>query len=495
VLLQALAKRAALKLIHAGALALSQKQQRALDRVNESPFRRKKRVVGIGEGARDVPGKERRFHFDWVDTLPYWYDGAIRLFADVTREDFLDVAEQWIVETWGVRDEAWRWDDEKRRGRFSRRAYASMDHSHGSRPTLERFHTYLEWHAMWCTVGELLRSRSLARIDEGEDRLDEWVHRDLPTREDVWLSDLRGPKPLEESLWYAPNKSGDWIDDISDDELLSEARLRDGSPIVVGAYHETRAPSFYAETRVDTALVAPRTARALVRALQTIDDPWDYRIPAERDHEAAIHADPYELRGWLNKGDRDLGTGSDERDPFRAGVRNVECRPGRLLMRTLQLSASQDATTWIRRGGDVAMRYCAWGDALDEDDEGRHPTELRSAGWRLAIQRDALRSFLERVGLDLIVEIGTTRRNKGYEDYSRVREEEAKEARFERVILLRRDGSIEGAEGRLGTWSTSGSRTGARAGSRHAQPVDGSSPRGAHPGRKSRGHARRPKKR
>src|SRR5215470_1026660 len=55
-------------------------------------------------------------------------------------------------------------------------------------------------------------------------------------------------------------------------------------------------------------------------------------------------------------------------------------------------------------------------------------------------------------GLDLIVEIEITRRNKGY-DYSRYDEEKAKEVRFDRVLLLRGDGTLEAAEGRLRTWT------------------------------------------
>jgi len=85
-------------------------------------------------------------------------------------------------------------------------------------------------------------------------------------------------------------------------------------------------------------------------------------------------------------------------------------------------------------------------------DRLRYDKTVRSSGWRLRADKEALRTFLNAMGLDLIVEIAITRRNKGY-DYSRYGEEEAKESPFDRVILLRRDGTIEAAEGRLGTWT------------------------------------------
>ena len=78
--------------------------------------------------------------------------GQLRAFADRGEEEFLDAAERWIVDDWGVTGEIWRWDEEPRKGRFSDRSLSSM-HSQGSQPTLERFHTYLEWYAMWCATG------------------------------------------------------------------------------------------------------------------------------------------------------------------------------------------------------------------------------------------------------------------------------------------------------------------------------------------------------
>jgi hypothetical protein len=113
-------------------------------------------------------------------------------------------------------------------------------------------------------------------------------------------------------------------------------------------------------------------------------------------------------------------------------------------------------TKWIEANRrNTVFTYEAWGDNRDDEPEDRlrYEETVRSSGWRLRVDRDTLKTFLDRVGLDLIVEVEITRRNKGY-DYSRYDEEGAKEAHFDRVILLRRDGAIEAAEGRLGTWTT-----------------------------------------
>jgi len=100
----------------------------------------------------------------------------------------------------------------------------------------------------------------------------------------------------------------------------------------------------------------------------------------------------------------------------------------------------------------AALHCIGLGKDRDDPDRLRYDKTVRSSGWRLRADKEALRTFLNAMGLDLIVEIAITRRNKGY-DYSRYGEEEAKESPFDRVILLRRDGTIEAAEGRLGTWT------------------------------------------
>jgi hypothetical protein len=58
--------------------------------------------------------------------------------------------------------------------------------------------------------------------------------------------------------------------------------------------------------------------------------------------------------------------------------------------------------------------------------------------------------------MDLIVEIERIRTKDPYER-RRSDSKEAFEWRYEKILLLRRDGSIEGTEGRIGSWYASGS--------------------------------------
>jgi hypothetical protein len=271
----------------------------------------------------------------------------------------------------------------------------------------------------------------------------------------LWLADLHGPKPLEDRLWFPPQGDIDqWIEGVGDDDFLAELGLATGDGlIVVNGHQDTRSRNFRVSARVETALVSPDTASALVRALQTVHDAWDYRIPPVGDR-LEIDAPPYKLVDWLV--DVEHESGIDERDPLRYEVNAVERRPAKKVMTALNVEFVYNGQAkWIEASqGQTVFVYEAWSDNRgDEHDERlRHDETVRSSGWRLRADKEALRTFLNKMDLDLIVEIAITRRNKGY-DYARYGEEKAKEARFDRVILLRRDGTIEAAERRLGTWT------------------------------------------
>lgn len=461
VLVQSFAKSAVWNLVESGKLALDATQQDCLKRVNTSPFPRKnvKQRFDVGfDRYGYLADEDRRFHFDGMNTLPYWYTRALRAFADVSQEEFLDTAERWIVDRWDVQDSAWQWDAEPRKHREDRRSSMSMGNDHGSLPILERFHTYLEWHAMWCATGELLQTRALARAKEDDYySLEGWLSGNGLTAPPLWLADLHDMKPLEDRFWFAPPSDvTTWIDNLSDEDFLIELGLmNDDEMLVVGSHYDVQSSAFKLSARVITALVSPDTAGALVRALQTVNDAWDYGIPSAGD-ESEIHAPPYTLVGWLVDTHHDLAM--DEHDPFRYGVRPIERRPSEKTARWLNLVfMHDDQTKWVNTERNPAMIYEAWGDTRGDEREEhlRYDTDIRSSGWRLRIDRRALQAFLKKKKLDLIVEVEITRRNPGYEEWRR-QEEKTEEARYDRVLLLRRDGTIEGTEGRLGTWTSSG---------------------------------------
>jgi hypothetical protein len=300
-----------------------------------------------------------------------------------------------------------------------------------------------------------MQNRALAKAgDDDSDTFEHWLSREGLTSPPWWLADFHGPKPLDERLWVVPQKSvSEWVEATCNNDFLAELGLvADDGTVIVSSGHDTRSRNFRSTARVHSALVSPDTAGALVRALQTVDNPWTYIIPPAGD-EREIVAPPYKLIGWLAIGRHELGI--DEHDPLRYEVGAVACTPSEKTVAALNLEFVYNGQArWVEANRrNPVFVYEAWGDNRgdEHDDRFLYNDTVRSSGWQLRIQKEALSTFLNEMRLDLIVEVAITRRNKGH-GYSRDDEEGTKEAQFDRV-LLRRDGTIEAAEGRLGTWT------------------------------------------
>jgi hypothetical protein len=463
VLFRAFAKSTLSKLLDNGVMKLTSAERRLLEQINVSS-------PAATVTSRDskfykyhYQGREsRQFTFNSHDTLPNWYSDAVSAFADLDREHFLDVAEDWIVNRWNVKNDPWRWNDEPRRDRLSSSSISSY-HRDGSLPTGERFHTYLEWHAMWCAIGQLMQTLPLADLpDDDYESLHRQLAKNSLAEPPLWLADLNGLKPLEPRFWLTPSaETSQWIKTLSDDDFLVELGTHDDDHIVISAYHDERSYGSGSTTLVHSALVNSETALSLVRALQTVPHYADYRLPDD-DDRFEIDDPPYELKGWTVEGNHNSGI--DEHDPLRFDVAPIQSLPSGEVIAALYLHRAHDGLPiWCEtETGDGVIEYRAWSDVRWSDSGERilSSDELHSSGYQLRIHRNALKAYLKSINMDLIVEIQISRGNRG--DGHRYHQEDSKELDFDRILLLRQDGTIEATEGRIGTWMPSRPRAGTR---------------------------------
>ncbi|GAA5531408.1 ATP-binding protein [Herpetosiphon gulosus] len=464
LLIRAFAKSAVLHLDETGTLLLDAQQRTLLDNITigvSTTLRESQRHIHQTDLYQNQPSRSERFSFDSIDTIPYWYSPAIKLFFDVGMTEFCTIAEEWIVDTWQVHDNPREWSKEPRNYRITDSMGMSTMHRHGDLPRIERYHTYLEWHAMWCTMGQLIQTRSLANnSDEDDDYYtpDGWIRRNGLAMPPFWLADFLRAKPLEAQFWISPEVPIDaWVDSITDQTFLNQIFASDNSEmLVVDGDHNTHSYRFKQETRIRTALVSPDTALALARALQTVADSWDYRIPYVEDR-LAIDTSPYKLIGWLIDYEH-LIEGIDEYDPLCYDIRSIETYPGPMVESVLNLKFHYgDQLQWVNvEDSSTAFIYECWGDSRDDRTEYtmRSTAQVQSNGWRLNINKKALLAFLDEVQLDLIVEVKITRENNGY---GRDRDDESRTKKNQphRIFILRRDGTIDAAERCIGTWTVS----------------------------------------
>lgn len=399
---------------------------------------------------------EARFEFDTVDTLPYWYEPAAQVFTDVSLATFVERADHWIVDEWGIAPSISRWADEPRKHRLSDRHFGEWAHSHGSEPVIERFSTFLEWHAMWCAASDLLKNHTLRRPDgPGDDyhTLEGWLRRAGLNNAPYWLSDLRSPRPIRAPL-FDTKFSEAWVDAVGEADFVAEAGLNAGESTLIlrGSWGRDRKPG-HASATVRAAFVTPSRAVALLRALQTVDSAHDFRLPDAGD-ELEIRVGGHRLLGVV--GYRENEGGIDDHDPFHRGAPGLAINfPGPVRRATglrfvvAPFAAWEEAST-----GRRLARYESWSES---DPHSRYASEGTSGtGWRLVVDREFLLRLMVRRKLDLLLSVGISRRFDPSPSYGSHSQDKASEAYHSRIYLLRRGGELRTTDGPLGAWAPSG---------------------------------------
>jgi hypothetical protein len=218
----------------------------------------------------------------------------------------------------------------------------------------------------------------------------------------------------------------------------------------LSSWHQTLSDNFDWSVSVSSSLVEPTNALALVRALQTADEPMDWKLPDAGDHDDdrfEIREPGFRLKSWLQSLDGDGRF--DDTDPLCFDIDRTRTLPAG--MKGSRIVRPDRIVTWPEKDG-VVYCYERWKNKRDTKGEYRGMA-IKTDGHRLFASVPQVLKYLSRVDRELIVEVRISRRRGGNRYQIRKEEEHLKlEGRFDAVLLLKRDGSVHTADGCLGTW-------------------------------------------
>lgn len=387
----------------------------------------------------------RRFRFDTIQTLPDMYTPFLRCFADPDGEVFLERTARWIVDVFGVKDDPWKYDEIRGRSRFDRDGAWTGS---GGLQSIERYRAYVEYHAMFLAGGEVLRLWPLSASEDGDDwnYFPAWLERQGLTQPPVWLADLRGAKPLEDLAWVRP-ATVDWLDPPSAADFRQALGLDRDEWMIVSSSRSYTYGDTYGRVEVESALVSPKTAVALQRALEAYGRRYAYRLPVGADAGEDYDMPDFFLKPLLrdNEGDARL----DTNDPLRGTVTGKGPMLLDSIVDLLKLVPGASGDGALRDARDqIVVHRRSWSDAKPPN---RRMSEDAVEGSDLWIRRSAVRRIIEETGLDLIIEL-TFNRRIGEPSYDR-KKDESRERETDRILIFRSDGRIDGGPDDLGHWS------------------------------------------
>ncbi|OBQ64316.1 NACHT domain-containing protein [Mesorhizobium loti] len=434
VVIRELAKRAALALIDAGLLDLGLRAQ--ILAVNVSPFPPIEARSYERGSARSSPKAfdDDRFYFDY-DMESYWFPPLAKCFG-LLGDDVQERAATVITADWQYPGRLhWEEDARSRRKMFD---YDDTRHSHSSYPSVDDLRFYLGSHATMVVAGQLLATRPTYRNpDSTEDDFSEWLrsHHDLSRQNGYWLADRRDPIPIDTLSSKNDIKDTDWPSSVRRADI---DRLLSPSPgmMTLWGHWDASSGRRREECTIRSALVSSERASALLRALQSVDDPDDYLIPnAEDDRQIDFGA--FQLKGWIV--DRTHERGIDDKDPWAGDIRYPAPRPSNEVIDEMKLTADRESRYWrLGNKGPAAMVSETWG-VFHEKDDGAGDRR----GSRAQASLPFIRELLRKLDMSMIVKVEIERR-RSYSRYESQDEDDNKKATpTVQLFLIKSDGSVQ----------------------------------------------------
>lgn len=349
-----------------------------------------------GPMMKGAPRGEHRFHSDFDEYVL----GKLTKALVITHQEVLDAASALILDEWGWRSDGERLVDPRR----TAGAYGDGE-TYGYKwetPKAEDLDYYLERHAALTIAGRLMRTATPYR-DPGSEQLDvlKWLADFDVARDDGrWIPDQRRsvPGPL---ATVGPRVS----DQVHESEFLAALKPADGWVTV----WQSASVSEYDRSlniNIASALVNPETAGALVRALQTADGYWNFRIPSADpdDEDFQFSSPPFQLQGWVSTPDSEGGI--DRLDPLATELTPELPRPSADIAEKLSIASKDGGLRWDSEDSTAVFASETWA----EISVGREPHG--PSGSRLRITTEALDQMLGRLDAALIVEVRVRREDR-----------------------------------------------------------------------------------
>jgi hypothetical protein len=415
-----------------------------LQQVGKSPFKPRKekydyKTDSIWHKAKEID-TNINFHFGW-DFDRYWFEPLGDVFG-IPGKQVEDIAADVVVNNWKMGDRN-GYKNDPRVGLWNR---SSSDrdtwHDHFSYPKTDNLDFYLSYHSMMVAAAKLLKAMPVVQKREWrEDVWKDWLDRHLLTLEDGrWLSDIRGPLPLNRPEWTKNQRTDTWQSDITERdfrERLIETHKGEIWITVGGGWHE-KVSERKEDVSIRSAFVAKETSDALMRALQSCEDHHDYKIPDYEEEDMESDHGNYVLKGWLEYPSGSKGL--DDFDQRSAEVSYPIISVGTSIMSDLKLVS--EINTWKEIGKTKEVLKCEnW-----STDRGERDEYTDQCGMRLKASLNFLMQACKKYERDLIIKLSIDRdiiirRMGGSNNYGKP---------FVKILIISADGTIRTTEGSFG---------------------------------------------
>ena len=376
-----------------------------LEMVEETKYARKQRKYARNDSDSWL------YKFSSLDTLPYWYDKVGDPF-NLSEYDVADVADKIIAEGWGYVGNPN--EDDFIGNQLYNGDWHLTRNDHGSNPVVEDISIYWQYHAMYCAANFLLENEPFVKIDylDGKEDWEDWLKSEANAFDNLWLSDLRDPLPLKKKYWKeGANKFDEiWRDQIQEDDFDSVVGFLDqadpflyiygGITMYIGANQES--------VSIISNLVSSEKSDALLRALHTTKDSYDYYFPLakstseDKDDDGAIDEKDFLLKGWIGEFKTEY-EGLDLQDELFNHNQKGSFVLDDVLQERYDVTYDESYKIGYAKNSLISL-FENWNEISNDEHRNRkYNSGVESSGSILKISKEFLVEFLKQEKKDLIL--------------------------------------------------------------------------------------------
>jgi hypothetical protein len=360
----------------------------------------------------------KRLHFG-IDWEPYWFEYLANAF-NIPISDVSQMIENLILDDWGYNEKFEHWDyDLRLKNKIFLSDMETNIHKSGY-PKQDRLSFYVIYHAMFCVAGKLFDNYPIFYDEEYEDNLwEDFLSRHTLTRKDnKWVSDRKDFFPTDLYRDYKELlKDNNWQFSITHDDFDNVLRFKENDFQYLPIYGSWEYSS--EEISIESVFVNETSSHALLRALQTVENPGDFYLAPDQDRRI-VQKDQFEMFGVIEDYDS-LELKLDQFDPL-AKARYPGIKPAEYIIEKFELQSDIENKIWKNAQTDVLI------------------SELWGEGRRLQINYEYLLHLLTVMEKDLLVNVQIEREKKSYNktyDYDKIYYPP-----YFKLYLFKKDGTV-----------------------------------------------------
>lgn len=255
-------------------------------------------------------------------------------------------------------------------------------------------------------------------------------------RNGKWLADFKDPVPLLRPTWLSKKNDANWRFNIDNTDYFSNLFFEYNGETwlnVWGGWQEKNT-EVTESISISSALVSKNTSTSLMRALQTCEDPHDYKIPYYQEEDMEIDSDPFKLLGWIREDYESKGI--DSFDPFGDNVDYPPYLIGDQIVEKLGLKKDYDSKLWYLPLNNIPSLECLiWSSRRANKDE-----EPNQFGKTLMASLTFLKYLCSSLNCEILIDIKINR-EINYNYRSRERSYEYSKPK-QKIFILNQNGKL-----------------------------------------------------